>query len=262
MRKLILTIDVGNTSVAYGVFRGLRLVRSGHAASNGLPRLLSKLTGFRGIHPISDTVLSSVVPKKAQIIRKSISRVPGSRIWVIGGNIDVPMRNKYKHTKKLGSDRLISAYGAFKIYGAPLLLLDFGTALTCDYVSRKGVFEGGSIIPGPQVSLEILSERTALLPKLKRGQTPSFLKRGSDPLLGRDTRECMKAGLLQGYGAMADGLIERFRKRYGRGIKAIATGGFASVLAPYTSRIDVIDPHLTLKSLARLFWDERPDQAS
>ena len=253
--KSILTIDAGNTSVAYGIFNGLQLVKSGYEASNSLPRLLSKLTDFGGNHPIRLTVLSSVVPKITRIIRKFVSKASDCRLWVVGENLKVPLRNKYKHIEKLGSDRLITAYGAFKIYGAPFLLLDFGTALTCDYVSKKGVFEGGLIIPGPQVSLEILSERTALLPRVL---PPKAYPR----LFGRDTKGCMKAGLLQGYGAMADGLIERFRKRYGRGIKAIATGGFASILAPYTSRIDVIDSHLTLKSLARLFWDERPDRAS
>lgn len=168
---------------------------------------------------------------------------------MVGANLKVPMRHKYRQISRLGPDRLVTAYGAMKIYGAPLLILDFGTAFTCDYISAKGVFEGGLIIPGPQISLQALSEKTALLPSLG-------FPRNSPSLIGHDTKSCMKAGILHGYGAMADGLVGRFRKRYGIKFRVVATGGLAETLASYMSQVDLVDPLLTLKSLARLFRDQ------
>lgn len=141
----------------------------------------------------------------------------------------------------------MAAYGAREIYGAPVLVLDYGTALTCDYVSKRGIFEGGLIIPGPEISLTALTERTALLPAVP---FPSHYYR----LIGCDTKSCMQAGILQGYGAMADGLIGRFRTRYGRGLKAVLTGGLARSMAPFVTQADVIDPLLILKSLGLLYY--------
>jgi type III pantothenate kinase len=143
---------------------------------------------------------------------------------------------------------LVNIYGAVKIYGLPLLILDYGTALTCDYVSDKGIFLGGLIIPGPEISLQALCERAALLPLIK-------FPTGTVPFLGRDTQAGMKAGILRGYGAMTDGLVERFQARYGRKFRVIATGGLAKAIAPYASRVDVLDPLLTLKSLVKVYKD-------
>lgn len=252
---MILAIDVGNTSVAYAIYKGRRRLRSGYAVSDGIPGLIQKL--FRNIYsiPSVDIVISSVVPKNTRIIRNLSRRRKGVRLWEVGRNLKVPIKHKYNNIKKLGSDRLIAAYGVMKIYSPPLILLDFGTALTCDYVSKKGIFEGGLIIPGPEISLQALSSRAALLPKLK------FPHRAPS-LIGRDTVTCMKSGILHGFGAMADGLVHRLKRRFGRHCRVIATGGLASTLAAYSSQIEVVDPLLILKSLARLFRDTHPNLSS
>lgn len=178
-------------------------------------------------------------------------RRPGGekvRPWIIGKNLRVRIRHNYRNINELGTDRLVNVYGGVKIYGAPLLIFDYGTALTCDFVSKKGVFLGGLIIPGPEISFNALSEQTALLPKIR------FPKRFPS-LLGNDPRGCMKAGILQSYGALTDGLVERFRRRFGNQFKVLATGGLAKTIAPYTSHLKIVDPLLTLRGLAAVYKD-------
>ena len=244
----LLCMDLGNTSTSYAVYRGGRLEKLNHVDSNKFPYIVSNILINEGIVPSGHALLSSVVPRLTLKVKKSIGRKLASKLWVIGGNLSVPLRHKYFNIHKLGSDRRVNLYGAAKLYGAPVLILDFGTALTCDYVSEKGVFMGGLIIPGPEISLQALSHKAALLPQIP------FPKQYKE-FIGKDTVGGMKAGVLQGYGAMTDGLIERFRRRFGRKLRAIATGGLSPVLYPYTSQIDILDPSLTLKALAEVFKD-------
>lgn len=245
----VFCLDIGNTSIGYGVFRG-RIPRiSGQVLENDIPYLINKLTNKEYINPDSYILISSVVPRITHKIKFIFKRLKlNRRTLIVGEGLKVQIKHKYNKINKLGKDRLINIYGATRLYRSPLLILDFGTALTCDYVSAKGVFEGGLIIPGPEIALQALGERAALLPKI------AFPRRARG-FLGRNTLEGMKLGILQGYGALTDGLVARFRKRYGCRFRVIATGGLAQTLAPYTKSIDLIDPHLTLKSLDLAFLE-------
>lgn len=189
------------------------------------------------------SVVPSITAKLAKICRSVRS---SGRLYVVGKNLHVPINHKYKNIKKLGSDRLVNVYGAARLYKPPFLIFDYGTALTCDYISERGTLVGGLIIPGPEISLRGLSEKAALLPSLD-------FPRKYTPFIGRDTKGGMKAGILQGYGAMTDGLVERFRRRFGARFRVIATGGLAKRIYPYTQKVDILDPHLTLKSLAQVY---------
>jgi len=206
----------------------------------------------RSTIPIEAIILSSVVPRITLKIRKTLGKNKRMNpLYVLGGNLRVQIKHNYKNASKLGQDRLANIYGSLKLYRPPLLIMDFGTAVTCDFISKHGVFEGGLIIPGPEIALRALSERAALLPKVP------FPKKG-DSLLGKDTRQGMQAGILQGVVAMTDGLIDRFRQRFGSSIKVIATGGLAPVIFSLTRKIDVLDPFLTLRSLALAFLEHGP----
>jgi type III pantothenate kinase len=248
LNQKLVCIDVGNSSSSYALYEGKRLKGFGHYSSNKIPGIVMKLLSKVDNIPNYDIIVSSVVPQITLKLRKVIGKKRGARLWVIGRDIKVRIKHKYFNINKLGSDRLVNAYGAMRIYAPPLLILDYGTALTCDYISEKGVFMGGLIIPGPEVSLEALCKRAALLPQIT-------FPRAYNRLWGRDTLGGMKAGILQGYAAMTDGLIERFRRRFGRRFQVVAAGGFAKVIYPYTRHIDILDPLLTLKSLARIFRD-------
>lgn len=241
---VLLCIDIGNTSISYGVFRKEKFEAVQHSPTNNFPQLIPKIANIHRLFPIDYALVSSVVPKITRIIRKSIKR----NLLIAGDTLEVPLRHKYLSIKKLGSDRLVNAYGGMKHYGRPLLIFDFGTALTCDYVSSRGIFEGGLIIPGPEVSWKALTEKAVLLPKISFPKPSRRL-----PLIGRDTKTGMEAGILQGYAALADGLIERFRLHYKTQPRVVATGGLAKAIYPHSSRIDVLDPLLTLRALVEIF---------
>lgn len=246
---MVILIDVGNSSTSYALYREGRLTKIGHADTRLFPKITKNLITRRYSVPNCSIVMTSVVPSiTAKVAKICRSRGCSKTLWIVGRNFRVPISHKYKNINKLGSDRLVNVYGAIRLYKPPLLILDYGTALTCDYISEKGVLLGGLIIPGPEISLKALSEKAALLPTLD-------FPRKYTSFIGRDTQGGMKAGILQGYGAMTDGLVERFRRRFGSRFQVIATGGFAKVISPYTRTVDILDPHLTLKSLAKVYQD-------
>lgn len=146
-------------------------------------------------------------------------------------------------------DRIVNIYGALRMYKPPFIIVNFGTAMTVDYVSKKRIFEGGMIIPGPEIAFQALIQRAALLPKKLR--LP--YKRSS--FLGRTTFDCMSSGILEGYGSMTYELIRRFKRRFGSDIPIIATGGFAPHLRPYAHCFDLVDDRHSIKSLLIIFKD-------
>lgn len=239
-------LDIGNTSITYGLYDGGRLHASGYCLYNDIPKLF-KNWSKSGKYNLSDVVICSVVPKITHKVVNSLPKEKGRKIWIVGKHLNIDFPHKYKPFNKLGKDRAVNIYGALRMYQAPFLVLDFGTAIKADYVSAKGVYEGGMIIPGPEIAFQALTERAALLPKKMR------LPETSASFLGTNTYDCMNAGILEGYGAMADGLIARFKEKYGKDLRVIVTGGFATHLKPFTRSMDNVDPLHPLKSLLILF---------
>ena len=242
---MLLVFDIGNTAATCGLFKSGHLIKSKSLPHSEIPIFIKNCYGNGGKSKFS-CLISSVVPKLTLKIKRLNSRLR-IKTWVVGENIDVPFKHKYQEIKTLGADRIINVYGALKRFKPPLLVIDFGTAITFDYVSAKGVFEGGMIVPGPELSFQALVKKAARLPKNARlpYKTSSFL--------GTSTYDCMKSGILEGYGAMADGLVHRFKEKFGPKLKVIATGGFACHLKPYTHAFDVLDPHLSIYALNTLF---------
>lgn len=245
---MLLLLDIGNTAATYGILEAPshKKMTFGSCQYNDIPKLIN-LCHKSGSLYSSDVVISSVVPKITQKIAK-LTQGKACRLWVAGVNLPVPVKHRYPKNQKPGIDRLVCLYGAMKLHKAPLLVIDFGTAITFDYLSAKGIFEGGMIIPGPELSFQSLIQRAALISKKLR------LPRKAASFIGRNTLECLNSGILEGYGAMTDGLIERFKAKYGKNLKVIATGGFASHLKPYTRHLKLVDPQLSVKSLA-LLWN-------
>ncbi len=246
--NLLLNIDLGNSAASYGVYAGSKLVRTGYAYNDSIPKLVHNIAKSGVLKYTETVIISSVVPHLTVKLINSIRHfAPKSRIYLIGKTLRPKIPMKYSQ-KDLGSDRLVNIYGAIRRYKLPVLIVDFGTAITFDYVSKKGVFEGGLIVPGIKLSADALAEKTALLPKLKEIKSV----RG---LVGRNTKVAMYSGLLNGFGALSDGLIERFKKRYGK-LTVLATGGFAAKIAPYAKHFDYVDPLHTICSLALIYQNE------
>ncbi len=190
-------------------------------------------------------MVSSVVPRFTSILKK-LFKSPNSQVFFLGQNLKLPIAQNYKG---LGQDRVVNLYGAFRMHTSPCLIIDYGTAVTFDLITRSTHFEGGLIIPGPEISFQNLLQRAALLPKAAK------LPKKAKSFLGLNTYDAMSSGILQGYGAMTDGLIERFKKRYGKKLYVIATGGFATHLKPYFTHVDLVDPKHSMKSLLSIYHD-------
>lgn len=241
---MLLVVDAGNTAATWGLFKRGVLKASGSAIHIDIPKLAKKCNK-NGDEEGLNVVISSVVPKVTLKIKKALKGKKCS-IWVVGENLQVPIRHKYKPLKSLGADRIVNVYGGLQRFEPPFLVIDFGTAITFDYVSAEGVFEGGLIVPGPELSFQALIQKAARLPKKAR------LPKSASSFLGTNTYDCMKSGILEAYGAMADGLVERFKAKFGP-MKVIATGGFAKHLKPYTRSFEVLDPLFSVYSLSAIY---------
>lgn len=249
LMKTILAIDIGNTNITVGLFKGDRLsakskipTRQGASYKKGLAKFLG--TAKTEPECIEAAVISSVVPRALAILSKCLRRLGICRIMITGKNLPVPIRNLYRNRSEVGQDRLVNAFAANRIYGAPAVVVDFGTAVTFDIVSRRGEYLGGLIMPGIGISLSSLYEKTALLPRVELRDAPN--------IIAKDTVNSMRGGILFGFGAMCDGLIARYRKILGGNLKVIATGGNAALLKKYAPSIQIIDEDLTLKGLRLL----------
>jgi type III pantothenate kinase len=252
MAKRILAIDIGNTAGTVGFYEGGRLMYFGSMKYIDIPKYALKLTRS-GKNSRLDIVISSVFPKITYFLKCKLQSIHGAIISTVGMNLPIKIRHNYINYSGLGVDRKVNIYGAVRMYRLPILVIDYGTAVTIDYIDPKGVFRGGLIIPGPETSYRALGQRAALLPK------GLSLPKKAKSFLGRNARECMESGILEGYGAMTDELILRFRKRYGKNLRALAAGGFAEVIRPYTKHIDIIDPKHSIKSLLAL-WREHHER--
>ncbi len=250
MIKRILAIDIGNTAATVGFYQGGRLISFKSMKYNDIPRFAIKTVRSGRNHHL-DVIISSVFPKITRFLKCKLQNINGVHIGTVGGNFKIKIKHNYINYNRLGVDRKVNIYGAVRMYRPPLLVIDYGTAITFDYIDPKGVFRGGMIIPGPETSYRALCQKAALLPK------GLSLPKKAKSFLGKSTRECMESGILEGYGAMTDELILRFRKRYGKNLRVLATGGFAERLRPYTKNIDIIDPKHSIKSLLALWRNSK-----
>jgi type III pantothenate kinase len=224
----VLAIDIGNTSAVFGIFEGDKLKKKWRVPTE-------KLAG--GVKKTSFPVLvSSVVPQADKMIRKALPQARFITARNIKG-IRIRIRNKVE----VGADRVVNALAALRLYGKPAIIVDFGTATTFDALSAKGEYLGVAIAPGISLTRDILHERTAKLPRIK-----IKLPR---KVIGNSTVEALRSGLVHGYAAMVEGMINRFKKKLGSRAKVIATGGYAELIGKYARGIDIIDKDLTLKGL-------------
>ena len=239
-----LLIDIGNTNTSIAVTAGKHIKKRYfiHTSKKYISRKAFKRLLGPHLKHIDSIVIVSVVPKFYGVMKKNLKAVaPGKTISLVGKDIKVPIRIKYKKPREVGQDRLVASFAASSLYGSPALVIDFGTAVTFDYVNAKGEYEGGLIFPGFRLGLKALVANAALLPRIN--------VRSITGLVGRDTRSSMNKGMVLGYASVCDGIIERFRKRYGKGLKIIATGGDAGFIAKYSCYLNEVRPDLIFEGL-------------
>ncbi len=249
---MLLVIDIGNSNIEFGVFKGKKLVDKRSMPTDEVysfgkcSAVIYKLP-YRS--QIKDIVVSSVVPDALGGISRALKRVFKKDILVIGKDLEAPIKNLYSKPEQVGQDRLLNAVAVSGIYNRgkkkKVVVIDFGTAVTFDLISKKGEYLGGIIFPGIRLSLENLSKRAALLPKIELKKPRS--------LIGKNTKDSMRSGILNGYASLCDGIIDRVKALYKERPRIIATGGDAALIAGYTKSIKTIDPDLTLKGLEIAF---------
>jgi len=242
-----LLIDIGNTNTALAVLRNKRILKRYfvHSSKKNISTGSLKRLLCRYIVSIDTIMIVSVVPDFLRTMRSGLKKIfPDARILVAGEDIEIPIRNKYKKPGEVGKDRLVTAFAAKTVEKTPVIVVDFGTAVTIDYVNGKGEYCGGFIFPGLRLALESLEKDTALLPHIA--------VKPSGGLIGKNTRSSMNNGLLFGYAAMCDGLIDRLKKKYGRSLRVIATGGDAGMVSRYSRCIKRVYPDLVFKGLMDL----------
>lgn len=256
---MLLTIDAGNTQTVIGLYEdpgvasdprrpehGLadhwRIATDHERTSDELAVLLAGLLGFRGVEmsQIEGLAVSSGVPRVTSNLRDMASRYLHFDPVVIEPGVRTGMPILIENPKELGADRIANAVAAYDLYGGPTIVVDFGTATTCDAVSSDGEYLGGAIAPGVEISMDALVGRAAALRAVELSEPRS--------VLGRSTVESVQSGALYGFAAQVDGLCDRIQQEIGA-CTVISTGGLADRISPHSERIEHIETWLTLHGL-------------
>ena len=251
---MILTLDIGNTNIKTALFEDMemqqywRLATNRNRTSDEYGLSLMNLLNHQSVDPgqIEGIMMSSVVPQINFTIEHMCRNYFGMEPMKIEPGVKTGINIKYENPRELGSDRIANAVAAYELYGGPCITIDFGTATSFGAISAKGEFLGGAICPGLKLAADALTENTAKLPRFE------LMK--PEAVIGRNTVANMQAGIVYGYIGQIKYLVNRMKREMGvPGIKVIATGGLAVLVAGESSVIDVMDGLLTLKGLCLIY---------
>jgi type III pantothenate kinase len=250
---MLLALDIGNTTVAIGVFNDKKLVKDWKVrsdrekTSDEYSIILLNLLGQADLTAgdIKQVIISSVVPPLTPIFQSLSQSLFRARALVVGPGLKTGMPILYENPLEVGADRVVAAVAAVEKYGGPCIIVDFGTATTFDAISAKGEYLGGAIAPGIQISAEALAVRTAKLPRIEIVPPKKAI--------GRTTVASMQSGIYHGYVGLVNNIITEIKKELSPAAKVIATGGFAEEIAPEIPAIEYVEPQLVLEGLRILF---------
>ncbi|CAN2039990.1 Type III pantothenate kinase [Candidatus Magnetomoraceae bacterium gMMP-15] len=246
---MLLVIDVGNTNTVLGIYDDERLVHDWrvrterNTTEDEFHVLAASLFGTAGVNlsQINKTIISSVVPPMVNILdsfcRKYLGHAPH---WVDVNSVSMPIL--YKNPAEVGADRIVNAVAAFNKYKTSLVVIDFGTATTFDCISETGAYLGGAISPGIMIGSEALFRTASRLPRVEIFTPP-------ENVIGKDTHESIKSGIIYGYAGLVDGIISRIRDEMNSQPKVIATGGLARLMFDVSKTIEAVEESLTLEGL-------------
>ncbi|MCD8510377.1 MAG: type III pantothenate kinase [Bacillus sp. (in: Bacteria)] len=255
---MILTMDVGNTNIALGVYNQSDLKyhwKVGTDASkteDQYAMLIKDLFMHEGLNlrDVEGVIIASVVPQMMYSLEQMCKKYFNVSPMIIGPGIKTGLNIKYDNPREVGADRIVNAVAGINQYGCPLIIVDFGTATTYCYINEDKQYMGGAIAPGIAISNEALYTRASKLPRVEITRTKN--------VIGKNTIHAMQSGILFGYVGQVEGIVKRIKLQAKTDPTVIATGGLASLIANESEVIDIVDPFLTLKGL-QMIYDKNKD---
>lgn len=250
---MILAVDIGNTNIVIGCMDGEKVCFVERVSTNQANTELEYVVEFRalfdlyriGVEDITGSIISSVVPPLNNIVKSALEKLFHNAPLLVGPGLKTGLNILMDNPAQLGSDLVVNAVAGLHYYGAPIIMIDMGTATTISVVDEKKNYIGGMILPGVKVSLDSLVNRTSQLPRISL-EPPK-------KVIGRNTIDCMKSGIVMGQAACLDGMIERIYDELGYEAPVVATGGLAGSIVPHCKRKIVCDNELTLKGLGLIY---------
>ncbi|WP_432821685.1 type III pantothenate kinase [Trichloromonas sp.] len=250
---MLLVIDIGNSNTVLGLYGGEALLKSWRITTDKTRTvdeyaiLIDRLFGLSEVQfkNVSDVIISCVVPPLLNTFVALCQAYFDKKPYVVGPGIKTGMPILYDNPKEVGADRIVNAVAAYEKYRRSLIVVDFGTATTFDYISAKGEYLGGAIAPGVAISAEALFERASKLPRVDLSRPPQ--------VIARNTVASMQSGIFYGYVGLVDGIVARMKQEAGEPSLVVATGGLAPLISADSKAIDEIEPMLTLEGLLIIY---------
>ena len=246
---MLLAIDIGNTNLVIGCIENdeilfkARIATDRTRTSDQYGVEIKNMMEAYGVHvsDIDDCIISSVVPPVFNSVKTGVIKVIGKQPMVVGPGLKTGLNIHVDVPSQIGSDRIVVAVAALAEYEAPLILMDLGTATTMDVVEPENIYMGGVILPGVKVALDALTSRAAQLPAISLDKPKH--------VIGKNTVDCMRSGMMYGTAASIDGLVDRIEEELGHKSTLIATGGMAQFVTPLCRHEIILEKELLLKGL-------------
>lgn len=250
---MILALDIGNTNIVIGCLDGEKIYFEGRLATDRNKTEMEYAVMFKNILDIyhvrwenlEGAIVSSVVPPLTQIIKQAVHAVIGVMPLEVSACSNHGLKFAIDHPEEVGNDLTVAAVAALSEYKPPLVIIDMGTATTISVINRDGVYCGGAILPGLKISQEALTGRTSQLPSISLDAPKN--------VIGTNTTDCMKSGMIYGTAAMLDGMIHRIEASLGNPVTVLATGGLSAAVIPFCERNIYYDNDLLIKGLWQIY---------
>lgn len=250
---MILAVDIGNSNIVLGGIQGNNIAFEARLRTEPTKtsdeycidvKIILDVYGFKQ-EDVEGAIISSVVPQVLNSIKTAIKKLTGKTALVVGPGLKTGLNIRVENPSQTGADLVVGSVAALREHKPPLIVVDMGTATTMSVLDDSGALIGGCICPGVKISLDALTERTALLPGLQLDQPRKAI--------GRNTIDCMRSGIMMGNACMLDGMVQRMEEELGQKATVVITGGIAKFIAPLCKTPMIYDKDLLLKGLAFLY---------